>query len=405
MKRIIPFIILFIFIRISYLNAQHREFKAGYIITQTNDTIRGTIAYLENRKKNQICVFKNEKNGELKEYEPDELKSYKFIDDKLFSSQRIETRKDVNEQVFLEELVTGGVSLYKYKELYFFGINGEDLVKLNTEIIGENSKITQKNKHIGIITSYLVPACPEIREQIMQVKLAEKPLTLLLENYNSCIGAPFISHKLNKRWATLAFNITSGFNTSSLKFTGSYSHLLSDFSRSNSLAIGGAIEIVSPRLNERLGLNLGMFYLSSDYQTTNTIIVGLTTYSNSVSFAMKTIKVPIGIKLKFRSNKFNSYTTFGISKTFHNISENNWDWERERKDVVSLFHEEALFTNRNQLGMWAAYGFNKSITESIKGLFEVRIEKTDGIAHNDLRLTGEVFSRIINWQMMVGIVF
>lgn len=87
----------------------------GYIITQANDTIRGTIDFLSREKSAHGCLFRKEGNTEFRNYAPSDIRGYRFQDNGVYYVTRTFPLDGRDQTFFAEFLLQGGVSLYRYQ--------------------------------------------------------------------------------------------------------------------------------------------------------------------------------------------------------------------------------------------------------------------------------------------------
>jgi hypothetical protein len=59
------------------------DFRNGYVITNSNDTLFGLADYKENRSNAKKCIFIKEGSSEKVEYSPNDINAYRFLDGKL----------------------------------------------------------------------------------------------------------------------------------------------------------------------------------------------------------------------------------------------------------------------------------------------------------------------------------
>ena len=86
MRKRLPTALLMLLSLCAVVNAQ-RNFKSGYIITLTGDTIKGYIDSRGDIKNYKRCVFKENEENSSAEYSPEEIRAYRFIDGKFFISK------------------------------------------------------------------------------------------------------------------------------------------------------------------------------------------------------------------------------------------------------------------------------------------------------------------------------
>jgi len=163
------------------------DFREGYIIENSGDTIYGEIDYRGDHRMSRICKFKNS-NKKVIEYFPEDLQAFRFIDSKYYVSKEIESG-----QHFFEYLIEGKVNVYY---LHNEDIEGYYLEKEKTPLIQlpyeekyrhlDNKKVLVKsNKHIGIL-KYTMQDAPAILSQIERLgKPNHKSLINLAKDYHN----------------------------------------------------------------------------------------------------------------------------------------------------------------------------------------------------------------------------
>ena len=119
--------------------------QQGYVITNQNDTIYGTIDYLSDTKCANECRFMTNGETTYKTYLPGEISAYRFADNGVFYVTKTFTIEGEQKTFFAEYLLQGGVSLFHHREAgvdyYFF--------------IGEDGKVAvAKNDRSDLMPSY-----------------------------------------------------------------------------------------------------------------------------------------------------------------------------------------------------------------------------------------------------------
>ena len=86
------------------------DFRPGYIVTMKGDTVQGLINYSSDVSNGNVCQFKKGIKATSVTYLPDQLLSYRFIENKLYRSKKI-IRDSVEAPLFLECLIEGRASV------------------------------------------------------------------------------------------------------------------------------------------------------------------------------------------------------------------------------------------------------------------------------------------------------
>jgi hypothetical protein len=400
-------ILLLIPICITEFCFSQTDFRKGYVITNARDTLFGFIDYREKAKAYSSCDFKVSKGQNTITYEPGSIIGYGFENDKFFQTREISIKNQPSQVVFLEVIVRGFVSLYKFGNIFFIekadsGL--QQLINENKEVtVRGKSGVKKTNQHIGTINMLLFD-CVEIRTKIQKVGLDERSLANLVEDYNRCKGVESITFKVKKPWTKAIIGVNAGLNISQLDFNENpgFRYLGGEFENSNSLMLGVSLEILSPRLTERISFHSQILYLTSKYYSFTLYNSSAITERNYVTIELQQLKVPIGIRYTFPRREFTPYFNLGASGTVQLSSSSKWIQEVEANSVVNTYEEEALVIRNRQFGLWAGCGVLKSIHGKLNAFIELRYEQTDGITPFSAEAEG-LSSKISNLQVFIGI--
>jgi hypothetical protein len=404
MKRLI---ILLAITCIAEFSFSQTDYRNGYVITNAGDTLSGFVDYQEKAKAYKSCDFKVSKGQNTITYEPGSIIGYGFENDKFYQSREVSIKNQPSQVVFLEVIVRGLVSLYKFEQTYFIekGNDGlQQLINETKEVFIDGKRVLKKtNQHIGTI-NILVFDCAEIRQRVQKIRLDERALTKLIEDYNQCKGEPSITFKAKKPWTKAVIGVTGGLNISLINFEANpgYEHLAGNFEVSKSPVIGVSFDISSPRLSERISFHGDLLYLTSKYYNYTLYNSSSSVERNYVTIELQQLKVPIGIRYTFPIRKFTPYFNAGISSTIHLNSNSKWVQEVESNSVVNTNESEALEIKSRQLGLWGGCGILKSINSKLNAFIELRYEQTDGITPFSVDSQGSN-SKILNFQIQIGI--
>lgn len=405
MKRIT--LLIFIFIALNQTINSQNDFRKGYIISHKNDTLNGFIGYRENDSKYKTCYFKSSEEKETIIYDANQISGYRYLDDKVFISKEVLREDQTKEKVFLELLVKGKATLYRYLGVFYIEMEGGELHELNDDkvLVQRDGKEYYKNsnRHIAAL-SYLLADCESIKEKINKVAYRELKLTKLIELYNACDGGESISFKEKKPAFKTEFGLVIGVNSSQLNFSSDLyntGHLTNGFNRENSIMPGIYFDFSSPRLNERTSINVGLFYIPTTYTAYTKIESSSYTDYNDVIIEVEQLKIPLAFRYTFPKKRFTPYINLGGSFTYHISSSSVWFQEREVKNIVLTYEREAIEVGDSQLGFWGGFGVKKSIGNRIGGFLEVRLEQTSGVAVENPKLYGN--DTLTNIQFLIGI--
>ncbi|WP_224999361.1 outer membrane beta-barrel protein [Cesiribacter sp. SM1] len=395
------------------LNAYAQSnYRPGYIITIKGDTVAGFINYKGNKSSAKSCEYKKGLSGDVITYKPFDLKGYGFVNDKFFQS--IEIRSTDNngvskDQLFVEVLVRGVVSLYRDPSAFYIAKGDSTLHKLvvreDLEVIDGKKMLRRSTHHIGILT-YMMHDCGRLKEKIERIFIEEKDLTKLVEEYNRCISTDYISYKESKPWFRAGFGVTAGYRMSKLTFH-SQERAMDLFTkgtyRSQDLEAGVLLSFLSPRITERLAFQSGVLFCSPQYSAYLEAKEGNRVYRNDVIFTLNEFKIPLGLQYRFPEKQYTPFFNIGLSSTLHLKAHFLQILEVEGADEVHRYEYRNFPIAKNQLGIWGGFGVERTVSGKLKGYVEFSYERTSGLSYNIWDVIRPVSSNIANLHFTVGI--
>lgn len=171
------------------LNAQP-DFRPGYIIKFSGDSLVGKIDYRSDLIMANKCRFKNY-NDEIFEFTPDDVVAFRFIDSKFYVSREVNGKK-----VFLEYLIKGKVNIYYLYddtgEHYFLDKEDVPLTEIppyteELRVVNKKNVLYESTRHMGVLSYYMQDA-PNIQPKIKSVKKPEHwNLIKLAEQYHNAV--------------------------------------------------------------------------------------------------------------------------------------------------------------------------------------------------------------------------
>jgi hypothetical protein len=207
------------------LNAQ-TNWKPGYIIYPTGDTIHGSLLYKENRNVSKFCDFKTI-NGENKQLLPTEITGYRFDEGKFYISKVIKGVAN-DEPVFVEFMIQGKVSLYRYND-------GNDRYFAQKDTVIQELKNTtatqyieskneyysiQKNEYIGTLGFLFQDA--NMQAQVNSCEYRPKSMIKLAKTYHEtvCTDEKCIIYERSVKPLRVVWGIHGGVNYGRYNYGG-----------------------------------------------------------------------------------------------------------------------------------------------------------------------------------------
>ena len=88
----------------------------GYVITNDNDTLWGTIDYLTGKENAEACHFQKDGETTYRIYRPGEILGYRLHEGGVYYVTRTLPIDSVETLTFAEFILQGGISLYRYED-------------------------------------------------------------------------------------------------------------------------------------------------------------------------------------------------------------------------------------------------------------------------------------------------
>jgi hypothetical protein len=403
MKRIIYLLAI---IWISQVSYSQSDFRDGFILTQNRDTTFGQIKYKEGNSNYYNCEFKESGSGNIIIYKASDILGYGFKNDRYFESRKIDTDNQNSETVFLEVLIHGKVSLYKYDKVFYIEKAEYGVLKLTNKSVESSAEggavVSQSNSYLGVLNLFLSD-CAEVIPRVPRTAFSEKPLTDLIVTYNKSMNSAFVIYKSNKPWVHVRFGVAAGYISSLVTLESStdvFDHL-GPFKRSNSPLFGGSIDLLFPRTNERWSLHSDILFTKSGYDSYNEKTLFGTTTKNWATIDMTQLKIPIGIRYTIQGKKVSPFFNAGLSETFTMSSSSDWTQTVFHGTYSNTDRDEALAISKTQPGFWGGAGLMTSFGKAVNAYIEFRYEKTDGINAEDFLAVTK--ANVTSFQFIIGL--
>ena len=289
MKRI-NLILLLLAIMSVKLTAQVNPQK-GYIITNNNDTIHGTIDYLTDAQNAKSCLFQKAGESDYKSLTPADIRGYRLADDGIYYVTRLFTGGEEEDQqqelLFAEFLLQGGVSLYRYYYDYynyfgFVGSDGKEVImrddKLNEDLQTYNHKLQVRRQKVQEVNA-IMNKDNNIANRLWKMDLTSEDLTRMVKQYDEqhCTeqGECVLFRYDKKKTATVKHKFYAGvgisfasYDSPSHDITSSNSTIFSEYSYSGiapTFFVGTDLRF--PRFSRNLQAQVELSYTPHRYKS------------------------------------------------------------------------------------------------------------------------------------------
>ena len=329
------FFIFVLFSALIVLNCySQNDWKAGYIIKNSGDTVFGMIDNRDSKSNSNHCYFRKDEVSKTIQYGPTELEGYKFNDGKFYVSKNIAVGDSI-QKFFLEFLIEGKVNIFHYQNdssHFYLEKDGKLYVLKNTTIIQDirgTKYYIDKKEYLEMLNTLMKDA--NMQSLIDKSRLDSKSLIKIAKNYHErvCSDEQCIIYekKIKPIHATLGFQIGESINRFNFG-----NELISDYSLSTYLGFRAEFEnIISYEENLSLMVDLTVqkfskynFRERDKYTTISYNGQYYTIFDNTYNEDLKSInidlkavelKLPVVVNYTFSKGKIRPYIGVGISNT------------------------------------------------------------------------------------------
>lgn len=289
MKKGIIFFLLSLAAMPMQLAAQVNPQK-GYIITNGNDTIYGTIDYLTDARNAKECLFQKKGENEYKPLSPMDIKGYRLAGDGIYYVSRMFNDGERPELLFAEFLLQGGVSLYRYyhDDCNYFGFvdsDGREVVirddKLNSDMGSYNAKLQERRQKVQEVNA-LMHQDHTIASRLWKMDLTSNDLTNLVRRYDEqyCTDlGDCVVFKYDKKKASAVsrrFYVGAGVSYASYEAPSYTDHMLKSYSGNTYSGVAptfiAGADFLFPRFSRFLMAQLELSFTPHRYEASKVML-------------------------------------------------------------------------------------------------------------------------------------
>ena len=247
--------------------------QSGYVITNDNDTLRGTIDYRTDAKNARSCRFMAEGETVYKEYLPNEIKGYRLSDTGACYVTKTFPIDGEQRTFFVEYLLEGGVSLYRHKEStseYFYLVDADGKVATIREtgdvILRRDDQITAQRQKLVEATQIFQKSQSTLKQLWAMPQVSADQLLKLTKAYNKEFYAEageteFYQKDLKSSDGLIArLRFEAGVGITDMKFMPNFTTYDPLYSTTLMPIVGVGTDMILPRLSKNLLLQVMLQY-------------------------------------------------------------------------------------------------------------------------------------------------
>lgn len=377
------------------------DFRPGYLITLGGDTIYGFVDYRGDLRNSKTCTFKKDIKDNATDYNPEEIKAYRFFESKYYISKAVEVESE-KADFFVEYLVDGIIDLYymAYKNTGFYLLEREDgtMYKLKSELKNfseNNHQVYKYQEYIGILKNAFQKS-PELFNEIDKVKLSHESLGLITSKYHDLVCDDQQCVVYTKEIAKVVFNLKliAGINVGSIYFSSGI--FFSDhYERSFYPTIGLNTDIRLPQINEKLSLFLNADIGKNAFFSVEEI--------NKYSRSIRTLEISVlpltfhaGLKYTYPKGRYRPFYSLGAGfyVPINPKTTQRFEYIESSKIWTSLDEYEDIL--KPLPGVAGSVGVN--LVNKTRQIFSVRVEyKYNSKTYRETAVKSNIFSLIAGY--------
>lgn len=340
-----------------------KNFRPGYIIKNSGDTLFGSIDYKSLDKNPNVLVFNLNTTGTPTIYKPKDLIEFGVNKDVFVKGViNAETSKSESDTVFLQILFSGKKSLYYYKNskgLEGFVINRSGKLELlvsSNYTINENGtyKVEKSKKYIEQLTSYLSD-CSSKGLNLKHTQYSKNSFITLFDNYYKCV--PSYNYYKTKKIST-EFGAFIGASLANIEFTGEgpmgeegeYPYdWLSSLSYGNSIkpSAGLFFNIILPWNQRKWSINNELMFSTYNFKGKYSGVIGpMQFYNSDYELGYSYLKINNLIRLTYPIGSFSAFLNGGISTGWAVVEKNKLNYEYHLNSNVDYYTRDFLDETR-----------------------------------------------------------
>ena len=164
--------------------------RPGYVITNSGDTIHGTIDYRTDAINCRQCSFLAQGAEQYATFHPSDIRGYRLSDNGIYYVSTTFPVNGEQKKIFAEFLLQGGVSLYSYIEghetyYYFVDENGRIATMKKPANLTKSAEEAQAMKRQAMLeASQMLGKSPQAVDDLWKSNFNRDALTRLVRNYD-----------------------------------------------------------------------------------------------------------------------------------------------------------------------------------------------------------------------------
>jgi hypothetical protein len=332
-RRRLPAMVSLLVLTCPILSLAQADFRPGYIVSLTGDTLRGELTYSGAQRSALVCRFRPAPTAPATSYNAGQLRGYGFPGNKVYEARAL-SRPDSSgyvlppRPVFLEVLTAGPVTLYYYQNLkaqeqFYVATSAsgpvQELVHTSEVVSASVNNYYRENNRFRGTLAEVFAACPSVQQSVASLPFKLSALVAIVQRYNRCVqpattSAPVAeAAAVARRRGRLTAGLLLGGQLSQQVLQDDDSPVAGTITGSIAPAGGLGLQLSLPALNDRLALRLEALY---EWQKYDGIIGNNTFYTYNdaqVRVGASYLRVPLLLRYIFPTRRVQPFLQAGLA--------------------------------------------------------------------------------------------
>ena len=379
------------------------DFRSGYIVTLSGDTVRGLADYRGNALSASICRFRATPEAPVAAYSPAQLRGYGFGRGRQFRSRLLASIDSVQYRavappapLFLELLATGPLSLYRTRssagvDRYFVAPATQPVSQPLAELLPARpdaaASVTTAYRRQPLyrgVLSGLMQNCNGARMAVASVPFTANGLIGIVQRYNRCLSpAAAPAPRVSADEERVRLGLVLGAETSRLVFAGETVLSNAHFASVPFPVLGMSLTIPLASLSEKLILR---FETLIDHQRYADIFGGNTGHPSrqQAHLNLTYLRMPLQLRYTYPKGRLRPFAQAGLSYSYRLHFDTRLQEEYATGSNAPQFNEGKTLEEFNpgvvghELGLVGGVGVNLPAIAGRALSFELRTEASTG---------------------------
>jgi len=354
------------------------KYQPGFIITNSNDTVRGFIqGYGVNAYTH--CYFKKTLNDKAVEYSPGNILAYRFDGDGKFYISKEAPLESGNKVLFLEYLIKGKARVYFMRDdmdHYFIETENRNIMEISEYpkiAKGANGTSYYKESQYKGKLKYIMSDCPEIASEIEHSSLNPTNMINLAKDYHNrvCNSEQCTIFERKIKPVKIYFSIVGGIALNKFKIAERYTNLNPEG------IIGCKVEFENFFFSsEKSTIQLGLLFQNySNYTIYNANTTFFSNHTIKSDLNTVAVRIPLIYKYTFLHEKIRPYIGVGMANVFviskntdFSFQDNVYDQKKAfpfyQVGYMGVIGTKFMLNNKHAMNLELGYEYNQSIGEA-----------------------------------------